>query len=330
MSLRRWRSCIIIVVIMLSPLLVLISQYPSATELVKLRNAMVFNVIFENEADWPGTAFPESFRTEQAKIPATLASYFHPINAEFNAKDMEYLLAHTHSLNLHNKRKGGPIQSNTAQTISVIAEQHQGYCADYTQVINVLAYAAGVPVREWAIAFDGFGGHGHAFNEIWDDRRQQWVMLDVFNGFYPVNRNNQQPLSVLAFRRMLQHSPEHIQLQLIPGSAFGFRDEAMAIRYFQRGANQFYLWWANDDLTQESSTLLGLLHVLSMHLGQLVSIVTGKHPQIKAISQPENQELIDTMLQLKHWLWWLFYLELLLLSLLLICLYRALKSRTGS
>lgn len=325
-----WRSCSLLIVLMLSPLLLLISLYPSATELVKLRNALVFNVITEAEADWPGTAFPASFRQEQTPLPLALTGLMQPVMTEHAAKDLEFVLANAQRLNLHHKRKGGAIQANTAHTFNIIAEQQQGYCADYTQVINVLAYAIGVPVREWAIAFDGFGGHGHAFNEIWDDRRQQWIMLDVFNGFYPVRRDDQQPLSVLAFRQLLQQSPEQIQLQLIPDSAFGFRDEAMAIRYFQRGTDQFYLWWANDQLTQESTAIVRHLAAISIHLSQLAAIVSGQYPQIKAISQSDNQQMLEEMLQLKRWLWRLFYLELLLLVCLLICLYRALTSRSGS
>jgi len=36
------------------------------------------------------------------------------------------------------------------------------------QVFSALAYASGIPVRQWSFSFEGFGGLGHIFNEIWD------------------------------------------------------------------------------------------------------------------------------------------------------------------
>ncbi|MGP9801169.1 transglutaminase domain-containing protein [Rheinheimera sp. NSM] len=317
----------LLLILMLSPPLLLLTQFNSATELVKLRNAMVFEVITAQDANWTPANMPADFRTEQAALPAWL-----PAGAVNSAaeKDLQYMLAQTAVLKPENRRRGTAIQAGIAQTINTIAQQHSGYCADYTKVINALAYAAGVPVREWAISFDGFGGHGHAFNEVWDQRLQQWVLLDVFNGFYAVDRTTGQPLSVLAFRQHLQQEPEQIQLLPIAGSAFGFKDEQTAINYYRRGANQFALWWANNDLSYEQQPLLRSAGRVSSHLQQLTAIVLGEFPRFKAISQTENQQLIAQMLNLKRLLWLLFFTEILLLILLLICCYRALRQRTGS
>lgn len=325
MLFRRWRSCLLLVLLMLSPPLLLLTQFNSATELVKLRNAMVFNVISEQEASWTPDNMPADFRAEQAPVPAWLPGI--NVNGE---KDLAYMLAQTAVLQPQHRRKGNAIQAGVEHTINTIAQQHSGYCADYTKVINVLAYAAGVPVREWAISFDGFGGHGHAFNEVWDQTLQQWIMLDVFNGFYAIDRTTAQPLSVLAFRHYLQHQPQQIKLVQLAGSAFGFKHEQAAIDYYRRGANQFALWWANNELSYEQHPALRATTHISTHLEQLLAIMLGEFPQLKAISQPDNQQLIAQMLNLKRTLQLLIFTELLLFLLLLICCYRALRTRTGS
>ena len=80
-------------------------------------------------------------------------------------------------------RLGTAIAKPTLETLATIELVGTGYCADYAKVFNALGYSAGIPIRQWAFSFDGFGGWGHTFNEIWDEANQRWLMIDVFNGF---------------------------------------------------------------------------------------------------------------------------------------------------
>ena len=34
------------------------------------------------------------------------------------------------------------------------------------------------------MSFDGYGGDGHAFSEIFDTQRQHWIFVDSFYSFY--------------------------------------------------------------------------------------------------------------------------------------------------
>jgi hypothetical protein len=44
------------------------------------------------------------------------------------------------------------------------------------------------------MSFDGYGGDGHAFNEVWDRARNKWLFIDSFNSFFVTDPDGQ-PLS---------------------------------------------------------------------------------------------------------------------------------------
>lgn len=308
-----WRSALVLTAMMLLPVILLVSNFHSGTELVRLRNAMVFNVISAQQSQWPGDQFPDSFKQEQAPLPAAIARVI--ITPDATANPLALMLEQAAVLNLDQRRRGGAIQADVSTTLAQI-QQQQGYCADYTEIINVFGHALAIPVREWALAFDGFGGHGHAINEIWDQQAQRWIMLDVFNGFYPVNQQ-QQPMSVLEFKQQLIADRSQIQLVRLSAKTFGFKDDAMALDYYYKGRHQFYLWWANNNISYDEHSLIKLAGSVSPHLEQMVAIISGQFPQLMAIAEPDNLHLINNMQRLKFMLWVLFYYELILALLLL-------------
>jgi hypothetical protein len=315
-KLISWRSCLIVLTMMILPVGLLVANFHSGTELVRLRNAMVFNVISLEQTQWPGDRFPASFRQENAPLPDAIADVIIKPQAENTA--LANMLQQAAVLKLDQRRRGGAIQADVSTTLAQI-QQQRGYCADYTEVINVFGHALDIPVREWALAFDGFGGHGHAINEIWDQQAKRWIMLDVFNGFYPVNQQ-QQPMSVLEFKQQLIADRSQINLVRLSDQTFGFKDDAMALDYYHNGRHQFYLWWANNNISYDEHILIKLAGKVSPHLEQMVAIISGQFPQLMAVAEPENLHMINTMQRLKFMLWALFFYELLLSLLLLVML----------
>jgi hypothetical protein len=98
--------------------------------------------------------------------------------------------------------RGGPIGADLGTTYRRIRSQGAGYCGDYNRVFTSLATAAGLTVRSWAFSFDGYGGHGHVFDEFWDRDHKKWRMIDVFMNFMPT-RDDGAVMSALEFRDAL-------------------------------------------------------------------------------------------------------------------------------
>jgi hypothetical protein len=90
------------------------------------------------------------------------------------------------------------------------------------------------------MSFDGYGGDGHAFSEIFDTQRQHWIFVDSFYSFYVTDEHGE-PLSVADFRRRLLLPAAPPQVVPIQPGKFAFKSGQAALDYYRRGADAFYL-----------------------------------------------------------------------------------------
>ena len=186
-------------------------------------------------------------------------------------------LAISRHLHPRGKASGGMIAAETEDTYNEIMRNGKGYCADFTQVFNALAYALNLPVREWGMSFDEFSGDGHAFNEVFSSTYDKWIFIDSFNGFY-VTDSQAVPLSFEEFRQQLLASDDEFQIVKVDPRAFGFASEEMAADYYRRAAPRVFLWDRNDIFSYESNPLIAGLAKVSRAAEQAVGIFLGIHP----------------------------------------------------
>ena len=269
----------------------LLQEATDPREAVRLRNSLLASAGVPQDFSWTPTTTPASFLVNRDPPPESIVLAVRQIVTATDGWSQGIQIA-THLGQV--SPRGGAIQSSTAETYRAMRTTGGGYCADYTQVFIGLATAAGLPVREWGLAFDGFGGDGHAIVEIYDGSRAQWLMLDPFNSFYPADVATGAPMSVLEFRARLA-TPEPLAttriVRIVP-AAFGFRDDANLVAYFQQGVDQFYLWWGSNVFSYERQPLVAVAGRVSRSAEQLAGIVTGVHPGIRIYPTPGNRLLI--------------------------------------
>tara|TARA_R110001583_G_scaffold143203_1_gene295301 strand:+ start:9469 stop:10428 length:960 start_codon:yes stop_codon:yes gene_type:complete len=283
---------------------------PATTELVRLRNAILISDSHVSDFSWHPNQQPASFLSNDSAPPIQMTQWL----AQLPKQENDWLQIISIAENLRARGpKGGGLQTNTQDAFQRIISSGEGYCADYIQVINALAYAAGIPAREWGMSFDGFGGWGHAFSEFYSNYFQKWVFVDVFNGFYVTAEGNETPLSVQEFRQHLARAPQALTIHRLQQGRFGMRSDQIAMDYYQRGVNQFYLWWGTNSLSFDHHPLVAAAGRLSRSLEQLIAIGVGLHPEIRIIALPENVALIARMQRLKYQLYCIVVSELLLL-----------------
>jgi hypothetical protein len=147
------------------------------------------------------------------------------------------------------------------------------------------------------MSFDGFGGDGHAFNEVYDAQRGQWVFVDAFNGFWVRDRAGGQPLSVLEFRTALAAADPLAQVELVRfrRAELGFRTPQLMIDYYRGGLDQFFLWWGNDVFDYDERWPVRLAGHVSRGLEQLSAMAFGFHPSLRILPTATNQPLIDAL-----------------------------------
>lgn len=72
-----------------------------------------------------------------------------------------------------------------------------GVCSDYAQVFINFCIINDIKVREWGIK----GGTqsvvgGHSFNEFWSEELKKWILIDVYNSVFVINKSSRELLSV--------------------------------------------------------------------------------------------------------------------------------------
>jgi hypothetical protein len=155
-----------------------------------------------------------------------------------------------------------------------------GYCADYTQVYGAIGRAAGLSVREWGMSFDGYGGDGHAFNEVWDRSRGKWLFIDSFFSFYVTDPDGE-PLSATELRgHLLDGTTSELQVVPINPARFGFKSPARALEYYRRGAPRFFLVWGNNALSYDAAPAVKAFSGVSRSAEQVAGIALGLHPRL--------------------------------------------------
>ena len=295
------------------------------TEVTRYRNALLAERGTAADFDWTPANWPGDFRREQAEVPNSLRNWQDVAVAQASG-DWPKTLALAKALT-GKPRKGNMIAKPTLLTLAIIEQTGAGYCADYTKVTNALGYSAGLQVRQWSFSFDGFGGWGHTFNEVWDNQAQRWRMIDVFNGFYPRDPADGEVMSALAFRDRLLNAPNQIIWQRIEDGRFGFADDAAALEYFRNGANEWYLWWGNDPLAYDQQPLVAFAAKFGRMPEQIAGVLTGALAGFKILANEQNSAATEAILRLKTWLLLAAVAEFLLGLALLWQLRRAWRAR---
>jgi hypothetical protein len=267
--------------------------FPSS-EAVRVRNAFLFEGKLPANFDWRPPAVPAGFRQQFGPAPAPFRAL-----AAAAGPGSSVLQRATFMINRLNpgRRRGQPIMGSTTESLRVISETGMGYCSDYTQVMNGLAWAAGIPVREWGVSFDGFGGRGHGFNEFYAPALRKWVMVDPFNGFWARDTRSGMPLSAIEFRDRLR-LPEPLQamelVRIAPPPA-GFLHERTIVAYYRQGVDQFYLWWGNNVFDYDAHPAVRVGSTVSRSLEQLAAIFAGVHPRIRVLPTPTNATMLSEL-----------------------------------
>lgn len=292
-----WLSLALVILAVLS----LTPYMTSSTELVRMRNALLLDDRFDAAQDWAPPKFRPGFKVERAAPYPEFATAVQRLGLSSMANDWDRALAISkHLLGSNPVLLGGAIKSDLLDTYLSIIEDGEGYCGDFVTVFIGLANAAGMPTRPWAFSFDGFGGHGHIWVEIWNQQAQAWQLLDVFNNQYFVLEDGR-PLSALEFRRALQERSSALQMRkLYAGARGGFAIEEKAWDYYRRGLPEWYRWGGTNVFTYDQTWWVKEPGKVSRSLEQLGGIVAGVIPRMVIFSSPENRAAHESLRRLRR------------------------------
>ena len=269
-----------------------------ARQAVRVRNAFLLRRGRPEDFTWTPASVPADFRVERRAPPPVIADAVGAENAAVAGGDWSRALVLVGMLVRHAQHEGG-IQADLESTYRGIVAGY-GYCADYVRVFMAAASGAGLFCRQWAFSFDGFGGHGHTFVEVYDRARSAWAFVDVHNNVYAVLAGSDTPLDALALRRALLEAPASIEFPRAAPGRLGFPLPHKLLDYYCRGAAQWYLWWGNDVVSRDQAGLTRCVSRLSGRLGHRLVSVLGRQPALVALVTSDNERDIARMERLRR------------------------------
>ena len=287
-----WASAIVLLVAVLS----LTPYLIESTELVRMRNALLLTDQSSTDFDWTPANVPPSFLQERGPIDPFFIDVVDRLGLVALPDDWERAMAISrHLLGSSPVLSGGAVKSDLRGTYKRIVTRGEGYCGDFVDVFMAIALAAGIPVRSWAFSFDGFGGDGHIWPEIWNRQLGRWQLVGIFNNYYFFETVGV-PLSALEFRRAMLSNSKLLKLAPIyPGARVGWAIEAKAWDYYRRGLPEWYMWWGNNLFTYDRALLVRAFSGASRSIEQLGGILQGVHPGVKVLATPENRKQVEAL-----------------------------------
>lgn len=172
-----WLSLAVLVLTVLS----LAPYLTSSTELARMRNALVLIGEKGDGFDWTPDSIPPDFMLERGPANPVFVEAAGQLGLTGMSSDWDKVSAISRHLLRNPRLVGIPIQSDLGDTYRSILENGTGCCGDLTRVFMAFAITAGIPVRAWPFSFDGFGGDGHIWPEIWTRQLKRWQLVDTFN-----------------------------------------------------------------------------------------------------------------------------------------------------
>jgi glycosyltransferase involved in cell wall biosynthesis len=272
-----------------------------SSEAVRLRNAILLaGELPADQFNWTPDEFPKNYLLETHPLPDELAAALRGLNLSSQPDNWSRATVIAQHLQFRLGIEKGPILGDLKTTYQRITSEGAGYCGDFAMTFTALANAAGIPNRTWAFSFDGFGGHGHIFNEVWDDTSKRWRAIDTFNNYVFLDSTTNTPLSALEFRAaMRQERPEATIVVLNPNIRPGYKIHEKAVAYYRQGVNEWYQPWGNNVVTVDEHFLVRMLSPLSRHFRSLASILAGVQPPIFVVETPESRTAFENLSALK-------------------------------
>lgn len=291
-----WASALLLLIALLS----LAPYLLSSTEMVRLRNAWLLIDGPTPDFRFTPANMPADFLTEQRAPEPVFVAAVQALKLQDLATDWDRAVRiNEHLLARINYDTGGN-QNDLKQSYRDVTERGLGYCADLVRAFTALANAAGLSTRMWAFSFDGFGGHGHVWVELWNRERGRLELLDVFDNVYFTQTGSDLPLSALAFRAALLERPDSLHMHKIAAKApLAYVHPEKAWAYYRRGLPEWYMWWGNNPHSYDQAALVRALMPLSYTLSQLGGMAQGLFPGLRVLATADNQPQLQALRRLK-------------------------------
>lgn len=266
--------------------------------IVRARNAFLLKRGARDRFDWTPVSLPRDFRVTKGVTPPVVERALRGAGIDRIQRDRERALAIVGYL-LRSAGTGGGIRADLATTFRGIQEG-RGYCADFVRVYMAAAASVNLFCRRWAFSFDGFGGHGHTFVEIYDNDHACWMFVDVFNNVFAVRRGDRQPLDAIALRAQLISDAGAVQFVPASSGRPGYPHHDKLVDYYKRGLREWCMWWGNDEGDREHDVIARILLGISGRLAYRLVTGVSTAPKLVVLEGGHDEAAVVRAAKLRH------------------------------
>jgi hypothetical protein len=139
-----------------------------------------------------------------------IPNHFEVVNAMiFKAKkpeeDLEITKQIANWLTL-NIKGGRGLSEPSEKALKMMINGEGGVCSDMVQIFNNFCVINDVKVREWGVTRAPFNSTfgGHSFNEVFSEKLNKWVLIDVSASILFYSNKSDIPLSVIELYKFLR------------------------------------------------------------------------------------------------------------------------------
>jgi teichuronic acid biosynthesis glycosyltransferase TuaC len=266
------------------------------TELVRLRHALLLGPDLPATTDWQPPAWPNDFRRDHRPTTAYFAEQAKLLGLAAIPGDWARSQAIGRQLlTSASALTGTPIRRGLEDTHRTIVREGRGYCGDFVRAFEALGQAGGLVVRPWAFSFDGYGGHGHIWLEVWNREVARWQLIDVFNNQWFSAEPGGPALGALELLQLMRAGGTPSVRRWVAGGRLGYEDETKYLQYVRRGLSQWMLVSGNNVTSVDQSGLVRLLRPLGRVAEGVGVVLAGDSPKVRMVVVPESAKQRQAM-----------------------------------
>lgn len=143
-----------------------------------------------------------------------IPAYFHKINElifkDGKPEDEIEIVKQITKWMSDNIKGGRGLSEPSEKALRMMISGQGGVCSDMVQVFNNFCVINDVEVREWGVTRAPFNTTfgGHSFNEVFSEKLNKWVLIDVSASIMFYLKYNEEPLSVVELYQLLRSGKE--------------------------------------------------------------------------------------------------------------------------
>ncbi len=173
-------------------------------------------------------------------------------------------------------KRGPGLGYSSKESYITMRYKKGGVCSDYAQVFINFCIINDIKVREWGVKGDPKKtGGGHSFNEFYSEELKKWILIDVHNCVFVINKSSKELLSVAQLvNYMSGFNADNLDFEVMVDDRKGSELDFLA-KYFFDNENIFFL--ITNYRVKKMDSILKFQKNMPLIVMHMILIILGRY-----------------------------------------------------